>query len=168
MPASFLPLAGRARPTRRPSFVSRAVLLLTCLVALNGCGYTYHFRDMTQIRGEEHNEWASYFIFGIVGDYEVNVKEFCPQGAAEVATGNNFATWFLRVITIGIYSPRKVIIRCSGGPSNMAAASFEVQFAETGAPSQVTKRVGTATFTGPVTPAGEGRYGVQLAEGAVQ
>ncbi len=168
MPASFLPLPGRARPTIGRSFVSRAIALLTCLVALNGCGYTYHFRDTSQLRGEEHNKWASYFIFGIAGDYEVNVKEFCPQGAAEVATGSNFGTWIVGVITIGIYSPRKVIIRCSAGPSDTGAASFEVQFAKSGAPSQVTKRVGTATFMGAVTPAGEGRYGVQLAEGAAQ
>jgi hypothetical protein len=141
-------------------------LFVAALAALNGCGYTYHFRDTSLLRGEEHSEWASYFIFGIVGDYELNVKEFCPNGAAEIATGNNFATWFLRVLTIGIYSPRKVIVRCSAGPSNVAAADFEVEFAEDGAPSQVTKRVGAIRVSGPVKPAGDGRYAVQLTEGA--
>jgi len=161
MPVSCL------RRLRRPVPRTKlALLLLVCLFALEGCGYTYHFRDTTMLRGEEHNEWASYFIFGIVGDYEVNVKEFCPQGAAEIATGNNFATWLLRAITLGIYSPRKVIIFCSAGPATTSAAHFEVEFAETGAPSHVTKRVGSATFSGPVKAAGDGRYGVQLTEGA--
>ena len=168
MHSPFFPPVGRSRPTVRLSFASRLLLLFTCVAALSGCGYTYHFRDTTLLRGEEHNEWASYFIFGIVGDYEVNVKEFCPNGAAEIATGNNFATWLLRVVTIGIYSPRKVIIRCSAGPSSTGAAAFEVEFAENGAPSQVTRRVGAATFSGPVRPAGDGRYGVQLTEGVVQ
>ena len=117
MPVSCL------RPFRR---AARALLLLAGLIALDGCGYTYHFRDTTMLRGEEHNEWASYFIFGIVGDYEVDVKEFCPQGAAEIATGNNFATWLLRAITLGIYSPRKVIIRCSAGPATTSARSSAI------------------------------------------
>ncbi|CAN5925043.1 hypothetical protein BH11MYX4_BH11MYX4_45150 [soil metagenome] len=150
---------------RASSLLSRTMLALACLAALNGCGYTYHFKDTTALRGEEHNEWASYFIFGLVGDYEVNVKEFCPNGVYEIATGNNFATWFLRVITIGIYSPRKVNIWCSAGPSSTA---FEVEFGKDGAPSQVTKRVGSATWTGEVKPAGEGRFGVQLAAGGAQ
>lgn len=147
---------------KAPSFVSRFLLFVACLAALSGCGYTYHFKDTTALRGEEHNEWASYFIFGLVGEYEVNVKEFCPNGVAEIATGNNFATWILRIVTIGIYSPRKVNIWCSAGPSSTA---FQIEFGKDGAPSQVTRRVGSATWSGAVKPAGDGRFGVQLVEG---
>lgn len=144
---------------------SRTVLLFGCLAALNGCGYTYHFRDTTALRGEEHNEWASYFIFGIVGDYEVDVRDFCPNGVYEIATGNNFLTWFLRVATIGIYSPRKVNIWCSAGPRSTA---FEVEFGKDGAPSRVTKHVGSTAWFGEAKRAGGGQFGVQLAPAGVQ
>jgi hypothetical protein len=161
---------SRIRPrepqaSSQKSIASRTMLVFACLAALNGCGYTYHFKDNTVLRGEEHNEWASFFIFGVVGDYEVNVKEFCPNGVHEITTGNNFVTWLLRGITIGIYSPRKVNIWCSAGPSSTA---FEVEFGKDGAPSQVTKRVGSNTWSGEVKPAGDGRFGVQLASGGAR
>lgn len=142
--------------------VRRALLFLTCLAALNGCGYSYHFKDASVLRGEEHSEWASYFIFGVVGDYELNTKEFCPNGVAAIATGNNFATWLLRAITIGIYSPRTVQVWCSAGPANTA---FQVEFGKDGAPARVTKKVGSAFWSGEAKPVGDGRFGVQLVEG---
>ncbi|NOU26505.1 MAG: hypothetical protein HOO96_01250 [Polyangiaceae bacterium] len=96
---------------------------LAAMTGLTGCGYTYHFRDATTVRGEEHNEWASYFVFGVVGDYEIDVREVCPAGVHEITTGNNFATWLLRVVTIGIYTPRKVNIWCSGGRTTASAVT---------------------------------------------
>src|SRR6188472_2915764 len=95
--------------------LARASLIAFALL-LGGCGYTYHFVDGNTLRGEEHNEWASYFLFGIIGDHEIDVRESCPEGVHEITTGNNFLTWFLSVITIGIYTPRKVNIWCAATP----------------------------------------------------
>ena len=136
---------------------------LVCMVAaLSGCGYTYHFQNSAGARGEEHNKWASYFLFGIVGHYEVDVKEFCPTGVYEITTGNNFLTWLVKGVTLGIYAPRKVNIWCDAEPQKTA---FEVEFDRQGAPVRVTKRVASSTLTGDVKAMGDGRYGVLLHEG---
>ena len=139
--------------------------VLACLLCLPSCGYTYHFKNTNLVKGEEHNEWASYFIFGLVGDYEVNVSEFCPNGVAEIATGNNFLTWFLRIVTVGVYSPRKVNIWCAAGERT---TSFDIHFGEDGKPIQVSETVGSLTWSGVAKPAGDGRFAVKLEEGAAQ
>lgn len=129
---------------------------------LSGCGYTYHFRDNSAQRGEEHNELASYFLFGIIGDHEVNVREFCPQGAYEITTGTNFLTWFISGITLGIYTPRKVNIWCSRAGAQ--PVGFQIDFGEDGTPARVTRRVAQITSVGAVQRV-DGRYGVIFREG---
>lgn len=140
---------------------TRLLALVVALSVLSGCGYTYHFRNNTAQRGDEHNEWASYFFFGLVGDHEIDVREFCPQGAYEITTGTNFLTWLVSGITIGIYTPRKVNIWCHAGPQPVA---FEVDFGADGAPTRVTRRVAQASTSGDVKPV-EGGYSVLLRKG---
>lgn len=131
---------------------------------LSGCGFTYHFKNGSTLPGEHHDEWASYFFFGIVGDHEIDVREFCgANDIHEIATGNNFLTWFVGFLTIGIYTPRKVNITCSGGARS---TSFEIDFGRQGEPARVTKHVGALEYSGDVKALGEGRYGVALHEGS--
>jgi hypothetical protein len=140
---------------------SLRMLLVAATFALGGCGFTYHFKSASTLRGEEHNEWASFFLFGIAGHYDVDVRDFCPNGVHEITTGNNFVTWLISFVTIGIYTPRKVNIWCAGGEGK---TSFEVDFDTEGKPSYVLKRVGSSAWSGSVVPAGERRYGVKLEE----
>jgi hypothetical protein len=139
--------------------------VLAAALALGGCGYTYHF-ETDLPRGEEHNEWASFFLFGLVGEYELDVRELCPQGVAEIATGNDFLTWLVSTFTLGIYTPRKVNVWCAAG--GVRTSSFEIEFDPRGNPARVTKRAGGATYSGAVRPAGGRRFAVVLREGAVR
>ena len=151
-----------------PAPLTRALTVLLLLVSLSGmtgCGFTYHFKNGSTLPGEQHNEWASYFLFGVVGDHEINVKEFCPGEVHEITTGNNFVTWLLSAFTLGIYTPRKVNITCSGGEHR---TSFVVDFGNQGEPARVTKRVGGTSYSGEVQALGDGRYGVTLQEGSAQ
>jgi hypothetical protein len=138
-------------------------VLLAATMALTGCGYTYHFQNVNTMPGEEHNEWASFFLFGLVGDYELDVRDFCPNGDVhEITTGTNFLTWLVSTVTIGIYTPRKVNIWCAAGARKTA---YSVELGADGKPSRVTKQVGALTYSGEARPTGDGRWGVQLREG---
>ncbi len=140
--------------------------VLASTALLEGCGYTYHFQNGNAVPGEEHNEWASFFLFGTIGDYELDVREFCPNGVYEITTGTNFLTWLVSGVTLGIYTPRKVNIWCTGGERR---TTFEVDFDGHGKPRRVRKRVGPVTYLGLAKPSGDGRYGVLLREdGGVQ
>jgi hypothetical protein len=147
---------------RRPMKSRLTTALLVASMALTGCGYTYHFKNVDTMRGEEHNEWASFFLFGIVGDYELDVRDFCPNGVHEITTGTNFLTWLVSTFTIGIYTPRKVNVWCSAGERR---TSYSVDFGDDGKPKHVTKRVGSLTYSGEARPTGDGRWGVTLREG---
>ena len=109
--------------------ITRAMVLAIALASA-GCGFSYHFKDAQYRKGEEHDKWASYFFWGIVGNYQLDIREVCPQGVFQIITGDNVPTWFLRVVTIGIYSPRKVNVWCSAGPA--AARSDERHLARIG------------------------------------
>jgi hypothetical protein len=143
-----------------------AGLLLT---TLPGC-FTFTFRDKRFEPGEEHEEWRSFFLFGIVGEGEVNVSEFCPNGdAAEVAVGTNGATWFVSWLTLGIYTPDKVYVTCSAGPAaTEEAAAYQIKFHSPGIPERVEKRANGKLFVGaPFLIDKEARtYAVNLREEA--
>lgn len=145
--------------------LGRALVVLGFTSLVTGCGYTYHFRNVDQAPGEEHNEWASFFLFGIVGDYELDVRELCPQGVAEITTGTNFLTWLVSGVTLGIYTPRKVNVWCAAGEKR---TSFHVDFENGKTPVYVTKREGAATYSGHVKKTADGRFGVVLHEGGAR
>jgi hypothetical protein len=102
-------------------------------LALNmtGCYRATFIRDSSATRGVEKDKWADFFIFGLVGERDYNVRDFCPDGrVAEVRTGGNFGTGLVSLLTLGIYAPRKVYVTCDGGrttaleidPTNEASA----------------------------------------------
>jgi hypothetical protein len=99
--------------------------LLLCALALGGCYKATFIRDPDVVRGEEHDQWTSFFVFGLVGEQSLDVHQFCPDGrVAEVQTGGNFLTGLVSVVTIGIYTPRKVYVTCAA-PSGRAMLELE-------------------------------------------
>lgn len=150
-------------PTRpRDDARIRGLALLLLVLFLNGCGFTYHFRDGDGVRGEEHDEWASYFLFGLVGDHEIDVRELCPQGVYEITTGTNFLTWLVTMVTVGIYNPRKVNVWCNAGSSKVA---YQFELGADGKPVRVTQQRGERTYSGVPRRVADGRWGVALREG---
>jgi hypothetical protein len=53
------------------------------------------------------------FLFGTFDGPELDVRNDCPESAAEsVRMGTTWATLGLSIVTLGIYTPREVSIRC--------------------------------------------------------
>jgi hypothetical protein len=98
--------------------MTRWRLALTCALALasSGC-FTTSLRDVRTTPGEKHDEWRSFFFWGLAGHAEVDVKDYCPGDAYEIAFGPNAGTWIVSMVTLGIYSPQKVYVTCSAGPA---------------------------------------------------
>jgi hypothetical protein len=90
--------------------------LLLCAVALGGCYRATFIRDPDAVRGAEHDKWASFFLWGLVGEETLDVHQYCPDGrVAEVQTQANFWNGLVGLVTIGIYAPRTVYVTCSAG-----------------------------------------------------
>jgi hypothetical protein len=84
------------------------------LVLSTGCYKATFIRDSNAVRGVEHDEWTNFFLFGLVNEQTIDVHQFCPNGkVAQVQTGANFGTGLVSVLTIGIYTPRKVYVTCA-------------------------------------------------------
>jgi len=105
-----------------------AALLLTAL-STTGCYKATFMSNPNVVKGAEHDEWTDFFIFGLVGTEEFNVKDFCPDGnVAQVRTGGNFGTAIVGGLTLGIYAPRKVYVTCAatGGAAPAAASNKQL------------------------------------------
>jgi hypothetical protein len=117
--------------------------LLLCALALGGCFKATFIRDPEAVRGEEHDRWTSFFIFGLVGEQTLDVRQFCPDGrVAEVETSANFLTGLVSVVTLGIYTPRKVYVTCA---AQSGGAMLEVEADARGRPVAARLHVGTST-----------------------
>ena len=71
----------------------------------------------------------------MVGTEEIDVKEFCANGdAAVIRTGANVGTGVISVLTIGIYTPRKVYVTCAAQSPARTARQLELQLDAQGKP----------------------------------
>lgn len=152
---------------KQRSWVRAATAALVCL-GLSGCYKATFIRDAEAVRGEEHDQWTTFFLYGLIGTEEVDVKEFCPNGdVAVVRTGANFGTGFVSAITLGIYTPHKVYVTCakggsatSGDADAASARRLELDVDESGTP--VAGQLFTGSEVRPVQVANAGEQGWAL------
>ena len=95
---------------------------LAVLVAMGGLAllstgcFTTRLQDASVTPGVKHDEWRSFFLWGLAGHAEIDVRHYCPHGDVyEVATGTNFGTALVKALTLGIYSPEKIYVTCGDG-----------------------------------------------------
>lgn len=151
---------------KQRSWVRAATAALVCL-GLSGCYKATFIRDAKAVRGEEHDQWTTFFLYGLIGTEEVDVKEFCPDGnAAVIRTGGNFGTGFVGAITFGIYTPRKVYVTCAkggeakGNEASQQARHLELEVDETGRP--IHGHLVSGNDVRPVEIAAAGEHGWSL------
>ena len=88
--------------------------LLAALLGAAGCYKATFIRDTNAVKGVEHDKWLDYWLWGLVNEQDIDVKQFCPDGrVAQVVTGGDFLSGLVNFVTIGIYAPRKVWVTCA-------------------------------------------------------
>lgn len=88
--------------------------LAAALALQSGCyKATFQSGAASAVRGEEHYETTPFFVFGLVGEETVDVSRFCEGSEiAEVQAGMGFVQGLFGVLTLGIYTPRRVKVTC--------------------------------------------------------
>ena len=82
---------------------------------LPGCYKASFVRDVPP-RGPVQEQWKSFWLLGVAGHHELDVRQFCPDGNIRlVRTGGDFWTGVVTLFTLGIYAPRIVYVQC-GAP----------------------------------------------------
>lgn len=90
-----------------------ATLALILSMTATGCYKATFVEDPVLAKREPtHEEWADHYAFGLIGDKDYDVNEWCPAGAGVVKTGGNAGTTALTIVTLGVYAPRKVYVTC--------------------------------------------------------
>jgi Bor protein len=135
------------------------------LLCASGC-YKATFYDNPRVsKGEEHEQWTDFFVFGTVGTEHIDVKQFCPTGeAALVRTGGNVGTGLVGALTIGIYTPRKVYVTCAANGPARSARRLELDLSREGEP--VNARLTDGEERIPVVIEAAGAHAWRMSRGA--
>ena len=57
--------------------------------------------------------WVPGYVFGLWGKAELDVRDDCPvTGADSVRIGVTWSTILVSLVTVGMYTPREVRVRC--------------------------------------------------------
>lgn len=127
--------------------MKRSLLALTALCCATGC-YTTTIRSgrpinpqpVMQQDGDEvieyDGKWHHGFIAGMVevgGNY--NLDRICPQGWAEIKTETSFVNVVVTAVTMGVYTPQSVTIKCSLVPVQQPAPPPLPESVNPGTPS---------------------------------
>lgn len=91
---------------------ARHVLLSILLAVTAGCAPA--LRAPNAPGHEIRERWLPSFAFGVFGEPALDVRDVCSSGAANaVSVGANLGTVSLSILTLGIYTPRKVWVACA-------------------------------------------------------
>jgi hypothetical protein len=118
-------------------------------LALTGCYKVQVVASPTAVGGEAKASWQNFFVFGLVGNARIDVREFCGGGeAATVETGATFVNGLVSGLTFGLYTPRTVTVTCAAGRA--AGNSVTITADAEGHPVAVTAQVHGRTVHGEV------------------
>ncbi len=54
-----------------------------------------------------------FFFWGLAKKYNFDAKAMCPKGIRQIQTQTSVVDGLLTVITLGVYSPRSVLVWCN-------------------------------------------------------
>lgn len=111
--------------------------LLGMLVVAAGCGAQFEGRDGSAHPDSSHERWVHYYMLGLVGEDDIDLRYYCRSGALRVERGATFGTLALSVVTLGIYTPRKMWVTCAAEAPRAPETSPPVgQSASSAAPAK--------------------------------
>lgn len=120
-------------------------------LALTGCYKVQVMSNPSVVRGVERSSWQNFFIFGLVGEARVDVRELCGGGqAATVETGMSFMNGLGSAVTFGLWAPRTVVVTCAAGTAE--AKSVRILADAEGHPLAVESVVNGAVVRTEVSP----------------
>src|ERR1700722_16679872 len=94
----------------------RIALAGLALAATTGC-LTTTYNPGLPAGGEVKKDSASFYVFGLVGEKDLNLSELCPNGVSSWKQFAGFGDGVFSVCTCYLYDPRSIEVTCAGGPA---------------------------------------------------
>src|SRR5258706_6326873 len=93
----------------------RRALETTLVVALSlllaGCS-TATFSAPRFAGSERHDVWLHHYLYGLVGQRELDSRRFCARGVAKIQVFESGSSLSLSILTLGVYTPVMARITC--------------------------------------------------------
>ncbi|UCF68308.1 MAG: Bor family protein [Acidobacteriota bacterium] len=92
------------------------VVGLACVVVMAGCmKHTYTVGAGAPAGEIVYEHWHHHWLFGLIGDENLDLKRICPSGNATIHEETSFLNGLVAALIGVIYSPTTVTIRCADG-----------------------------------------------------
>ena len=96
----------------------RAMACVVALATATGC-YTVRFQSTMPPGGARYEEKGHFFLWGLVGEKEVDLKKLCPAGPSRWQNQQTFVDGLVGFVTLGIYIPRTVTVECTAAKAEV-------------------------------------------------
>ena len=106
--------------------IGRVVTAMGLVAVLAGCyEHTYTVGAGAPAGTLVYDHWQNPWLGGLIGEIDVEVGEVCPSGNATIHNEQSFLNGLVTALTVGIYTPTEVKIRCDTGQQDDLALSAE-------------------------------------------
>lgn len=93
-----------------------AVVGLAIMLSLPACyKHTLTIGDGAPDGPLVRDTWEHFWIAGVIGHTEADIREICPAGDATIRVGQSFLNGLVAGLTAGIYTPTRLQVRCAAG-----------------------------------------------------
>ena len=100
--------------------------LLLSIIFFTGCSKVTYQTSLPQDAVHTHREM--FFLYGLVGDAEIDLKEYCPFGVSSVLQQQDVVDMIIQYVTFGVVSPVSVEIRCAKKGSQADLPTVQEKF----------------------------------------
>lgn len=107
-----------------PLHRSLAIAALGALSMGTGC-YKNTYTTGLPHGGGVYSQKASFFLFGLVGQHTVDIKQVCPDGVSWFQNRVDVVDGIIGCVTCGLYQPVTIEVRCSSGQAWLAVPDAE-------------------------------------------
>ena len=72
-----------------------------------------------------YDHWENFWLAGLIGHVQVDVKKMCPSGDATIYARQTFLNGLVSGLTSGIFTPTTLTVRCADGRRSEEELSAE-------------------------------------------
>jgi hypothetical protein len=109
----------------RKSLCLIVIVVVACVCATSCWKHTYTVGAGAPESQQVYKKWHSHFLFGLIGDKNVDIKDLCPSGNATIKDQHSFVNQIVQALTFGIYGPTTVKVYCADGKQTKLELSGE-------------------------------------------
>ena len=96
--------------------LSTIVITSAVAASFGACtSYQMKYKDPSAQRGTKHEVKQTFFLYGLVGGSDVDLKSLCPAGVAEISSEHSVVDGLAFWLTAGLYAPTSVNVHCKSG-----------------------------------------------------